>query len=107
LTEDIVINDTTLGKGQVLVLMLAAANRDAQQFTRPDLFDPYRHNNHELLTFGSGTHECMARHFSIHMTTEALRYLFQAYNKIELLEQAAYEPLVNVRVPREMMIHLL
>jgi cytochrome P450 len=106
LTENIIIGNTKIEKGQGLVLMLAAANRDATQFARPDIFDPYRDNNHELLTFGSGAHECMARHFSIHMATEALLYLFQAHNKIELLEQPGYEPLVNVRIPRELLIGL-
>ncbi|HEX9508945.1 MAG TPA: cytochrome P450 [Puia sp.] len=106
LTEDIFIDHTKLEKGQLVVLMLAAANRDARRFTHPGIFDPYRDNNHEGLTFGSGTHECMARHFSAHMATEALRYLFQAHPNTKLLARPSYEPLVNVRIPREMLIRL-
>jgi len=106
LIEDIKLDDITLQKGENVVLMLAAANRDAQQFVDPDIFDPFRGNHHELLTFGSGAHVCMAHHFSVHMATEALHFLFQAYKNIELVEKPGYEPLVNVRVPREMLIGL-
>lgn len=106
LTEDIFLDDTKLEKGQTVILMLAAANRDPSQFVRPDIFDPCRENNHELLTFGSGPHECMARHFSAHMATEALRYFFQTHPNIKLLERPGYEPLVNVRVPREMIVSI-
>ncbi|HWK07114.1 MAG TPA: cytochrome P450 [Puia sp.] len=104
LTEDILLDNIRLEKGQSVVLMLAAANRDARQFARPEVFDPYRDNNHELLTFGSGSHECIARHFSAHMATEALLYLFQAHPDIQLLARPSYAPLVNVRVPNELLI---
>src|SRR5258708_944984 len=42
LTEDIFIDHTKLEKGQLVVLMLAAANRDARRFTHTGIFDPYR-----------------------------------------------------------------
>ena len=106
LTEDIVISNKRLEKDQIVVLMLAAANRDGRQFAHPDIFDPYRDNNKELLTFGNGAHECMARHFSIHMTTETLCYLFQTYDSIELRGRPDYKPLINVRIPKEMLITL-
>jgi cytochrome P450 len=106
LAEDIKLHDLTLEKGELVVLMLAAANRDAQQFVHPHIFDPCRHNLHEILTFGGGAHECMAHHFSVHMATEALHILFQTYKNIELMEKPGYEPLVNVRVPRQMQIRL-
>lgn len=106
LTEDRMVSNTKLEKGQTVILMLAAANRDARQFAHPGIFDPYRDNNKELLTFGNGAHECMARHFSIHMATEALLYLFQNYNKIELRSSPGYEPLMNVRIPKEMLVVL-
>lgn len=106
LTEDIFIDHTKLEKGQTLVLMLAAANRDTRQFARPDSFDPHRDNNHELLTFGSGSHECIAGHFATHMATEALCYLFQAHLRVQLLAPPIYEPLINARVPRQLLISL-
>ena len=106
LTEDVFLDNARLEKGQLVVLMLAAANRDARQFARPDIFDPHRHNNHELLTFGSGSHECIAGHFATHMATEALLYIFRTYPNIRLHNRPGYEPLINVRIPKEMLVHL-
>ncbi|MES1160333.1 MAG: cytochrome P450 [Bacteroidota bacterium] len=106
LISAIELEDITLQKGELIVLMLAAGNRDDQQFAQPEIFDPFRENLQDILTFGSGAHECMAHHFSVHMATEALHYLFQAYKNIELVEKPGYEPLMNVRVPRQLLVGL-
>ena len=58
-----------------------------------------------LSSFGSGSHECIARHFATHMATVALLYLFRTYPDIRLHTRPDYEPLKNVRVPKEMLIY--
>ena len=57
-TEDIELGGATIGAGTKLILMLAAANRDAERFTDPDRFDP-RRPNVQPLTFGAGSHFCL------------------------------------------------
>jgi cytochrome P450 len=72
------------------------------------IFDIERSNNHEHLTFGTGGHMCVAKHFSIHLTTEALRYLFDNYNNISILEdKIEYEPLINARLPKAIWISII
>lgn len=107
LTAEVLLNGKELKKGDTVILVLAAANRDATHFERPDLFDIFRQNNDEHLTFGIGTHRCMANHGTVHFVTETLNYLLYKYPRTKLLTtEITYEPAVNVRLPREMMLSL-
>jgi cytochrome P450 len=104
---DIVLNDIVIKKGDKIVLVLASANRDANQFLNPDNFDPTRINNGEHLTFGTGGHGCLAKHFSIRLATDALLYLFEQYKNVSLLdENIDYEPLLNARLPKNILISI-
>jgi cytochrome P450 len=59
----IVANDMTIGEievpvGDVMMLLLAAAQRDPAEFDRPDTFDPDRETLRHL-GFGRGAHYCL------------------------------------------------
>jgi cytochrome P450 len=53
---DIELGDTTIPGGSLVTLVLAAGDRDPDQFRDPDRFDPDRQSEH--LSFGGGTHFC-------------------------------------------------
>jgi pimeloyl-[acyl-carrier protein] synthase len=57
-TEDCRIDGREIRKGQLVGLLLGAANRDPQQFPHPDRLDVGRQNN-EHLAFSHGTHFCL------------------------------------------------
>ena len=59
-TEDVEIGGKTVGKGQVVFTMLAAANRDPAHFPDPESLDISRQNNHHV-AFGSGIHSCLGQ----------------------------------------------
>jgi cytochrome P450 len=57
-TEPLEIAGTPLPKGQLVFLMLGAANRDPAHFPDPDRLDLERRDNRHL-AFGLGTHYCI------------------------------------------------
>ncbi|MEO5594205.1 MAG: cytochrome P450 [Chitinophagaceae bacterium] len=105
--ENIFVSDIEIKKGESVLVVLAAANRDPKKFNHPGKYDIHRFNNNEHLTFGTGHHQCVARHFSVMMAVETLTYLFARYKNIRLLEKTIeYEPVINVRLPKKIMIEL-
>ena len=56
--EDMVIGDTTMIKGDTMLVLLAAAQRDPAEYDRPDTFDPDRGTLRHL-GFGRGAHYCL------------------------------------------------
>jgi cytochrome P450 family 142 subfamily A polypeptide 1 len=56
--DDETIGGRTIRRGQQVVLMYPAANRDPAHFDDPEALDVTRHPNHHL-AFGFGTHFCL------------------------------------------------
>ncbi len=106
-SEDISLDDITIRKNETILVVLASANCDGKQFENAMIFDLERKNNSEHLTFGTGGHMCLAKHFSIHLATEALYYLFNKFKNISILEnEIEYEPLINARLPKAIWISI-
>jgi cytochrome P450 len=61
LTDDVVVRDQTLRKGQSALFLYPSANRDDREFDEPDRFDIDRRPA-RILTFGAGTHACLGLH---------------------------------------------
>jgi cytochrome P450 len=57
-TNDVILHDTTVAEGSVVLMLNAAANRDERQFEDPDRFNVRRTIDHHV-TFGFGLHFCM------------------------------------------------
>ncbi len=106
-TEDFLIGESLIKKNDAILIILASANRDSVKFDNALSFDMKRNNNNENLTFGIGSHMCLAKYFSIHLATEALWFLFDQFKTITLLENnIQYEQMINARLPKTMWISL-
>jgi len=57
-TEDFTWHDQEIKKGQTVILLLAAANRDPEKFSEPERLDISRDEGMPL-SFGHGTHFCI------------------------------------------------
>jgi cytochrome P450 len=107
LAADIELGEIRLKKGDQVLIVVAAANRDLAAFDHANDFDPLRSNNDQHLTFGAGIHDCLARHFMVDFATDVLLYVDKHYEGTEyIMETIQYEPLVNVRLPKTLPIRL-
>lgn len=103
---DIQLHNISIKKDDSILVVLAGANRDSKKFENAMNFDFERENNTEHLTFGIGGHMCLAKHFSVQLTTDTFHYLLNHF-KISILEnEIEYEPMINARLPKAIYISL-
>lgn len=69
--RDTELNGHAIRKGEMLVVSLAAANRDPAAFSRPNTFDPFRTDAKPAagtggagMTFSAGPHRCPGQHLA-------------------------------------------
>jgi len=79
--------------GAMVVLDLAAANRDPEVFAEPDRFDPYR-SQAPALTFGTGARPCPGDVHALELAAGAVETARHCG-----LARIAYGPVGNLRVP--------
>ena len=94
--EDMTIGDTPVGKGDTMLLLLAAAQHDGAEFDRPETFDPdrkaFRH-----LSFGRGLHYCLGAPLARLEATVALSAVTSRFPDARLLGEPVYKPNVTLR----------
>ncbi|MBF8184325.1 cytochrome P450 [Nonomuraea sp. K274] len=101
---DIDIAGTTIPKGAVIVLVLAAGNRDPDRFADPDRFDPDRHDNQHL-GFGGGIHYCFGAPLARLETQLALTELTRRLINPELVtDPPPYRHTANLRGPQHLLV---
>lgn len=102
--DEITLEGTTIPKGVVLTLALAAGNRDPARFPDPDRFDPERRDNAHL-GFGSGIHSCFGAPLARMETQIALRELLRRLKQPRLVvDPPPYRPSPLLRGPQQLLI---
>ena len=87
--EDLEYGGIRLRKGEVVGLMLGAANRDPERVPEPDRFEPTRDPNPHV-SFGAGIHFCIGAPLARLEMEVALPILFQRLPKLTLTETPRY-----------------
>jgi cytochrome P450 len=94
--EDMAIGDTKVVKGDVMMLLLAAAQRDPAEFQRPETFEPdrgpFRH-----LGFGRGPHFCLGAPLARLEAGVALSAVTARFPHARLVGEPQYKPNVTLR----------
>lgn len=88
-SEDLSFYDTTIPKGDVLLLLAGSANRDDRVFENPDEYRIGRDIGSKLVSFGSGAHFCLGAHLARMEARVALAELFKRIRGYEVDESAA------------------
>ncbi len=84
--QDLSFKTTRIGRGEMVILAMAAANRDPEEFHDPEILDVGRTpNNH--LSFGHGIHFCLGSSLARLETRVALDALLDRYPRIELARE--------------------
>jgi cytochrome P450 len=78
------VGDVTIPKGQNLVPLLGAANRDPEEFDEPDRLDLGRENANRNVAFGGGHHFCLGASLARLEGAVAIGTLVRRFPDIEL-----------------------
>jgi len=63
-TRDTRLGEAEIERGDFVIIMISAANRDPAAFANPDQFDIRRANAKQHLTFAHGPHACLGMHLA-------------------------------------------
>lgn len=95
--EDAEVAGHRIEKGQFVLMLLGAANRDPAKFEDPDTYDITR-NDDRHLAFGYGIHFCLGAPLARVEGEIALRTLFQRFKNLRLLtENPPYKEMITLR----------
>ncbi|MXP23307.1 cytochrome P450 [Gordonia sp. HNM0687] len=96
-TRDVDYYGTTVPAGSVMMLLIAAANRDDRRFPDGDTFDIHR-STKQHLTFSVGTHFCLGSALARLEGRIALEEILKRFPEWEVdLSQASLSPTSTVR----------
>jgi cytochrome P450 len=105
-TEDLEVAGHMFEKGEQVVTLLAAANRDPARFEDPDRFDIRRPENHHL-TFSQGIHYCLGASLARLEGQIAVGRLVERFPGIEIeTEKPEYRDHFVLRGLRELQLGL-
>jgi cytochrome P450 len=94
--DDMTIGDASIPKGDVMMLLLAAAHHDPAAFDRPDVFDPDRKTIRHL-GFGKGPHFCLGAPLARLEAAVALSKLTARFPGARLANEPQYKPNLTLR----------
>jgi len=93
---DMTIGESRIPKGDIMMILLAAAHRDPAVAERPDEFDPTRGSIRHL-AFGHGPHFCLGAPLARMEAAVALSAVTKRFPDARLAEEPAYKPHVTLR----------
>jgi len=82
-TDDVALGDHTIRKGEKVLCVLAAANRDPEVFEDPERLDITRENNPHI-AFGTGIHACLGATLARVEIQIAIETMLSRYPKLRL-----------------------
>lgn len=94
--EDMTVGDVPVTKGDTMILLLAAANRDPAVSEGPEVFNPDRQPLRHL-AFGLGAHFCLGAPLARLEAAVALSAVTRRFPEARLAGEPVYKPHVTLR----------
>lgn len=91
-TQDTDIRGQSIAKGEKVLMYYGAANRDAEVFENPDVFDVTRANAKDHLAFGIGPHVCLGQRVANMQLESAYRQILARFPKISWTGEQVIAP---------------
>ncbi|RYH01227.1 cytochrome P450 [Salipiger sp. IMCC34102] len=105
-TAPTALNGVDLPEGAKLLIVQASANRDPRHFENAEVFDIYRDNAVDHLTFGYGAHQCMGKNIGRMEMRIFLEEVSRRLPHLRLAEQTfSYMPNTSFRGPEALWVH--
>ncbi|MFI7190278.1 cytochrome P450 family protein [Nocardia nova] len=82
-TAQVILGSQRIDSGQIVLVSLAAADRDAEQFDRPHRFDVSRMDNRHI-AFGYGVHRCVGAALARTEVSIAVARLLAVFPELDL-----------------------
>lgn len=101
--EDLEIGGKRIRKGQRVIGLIGAANRDPEAFVEPNLLDIGREDRSHL-SFGRGIHYCLGSSLAVLEGRIALAELLRRFSSIQLAAEPEHIDVVVLRGVRELWI---
>jgi cytochrome P450 len=101
--EDTQLSGQQMRRGEVVYLILGAANRDPQRFAAPDALDVGRANNRHL-SFGAGPHYCAGAALARAEAEHAFATMFERLPNLRVTGEVVYRPHPIVRCPQSLVV---
>jgi 4-nitrotryptophan synthase len=95
--ETFVLGGIEIREGQTVVPFLGAANRDPSVFERPDDFSLARSNSGKNLSFGTGVHSCLGKHFVRSQVKRFYEAVFARFSSIRVVGEPTWNPNLEFR----------
>lgn len=95
-TSDITVGDVTIPKGEEVIVLLGAGNRDPSVFPEPDRLDITRAKS-QIVSFGGGAHFCLGAGLARLEGEIAFPALLSRFPKLDLDEDPQYRATFTLR----------
>lgn len=104
---DVELAGQSVAAGEMALVLIASANRDAKVFSDPEQLNLAREGEQRSLSFGLGTHFCLGAPLARISAEVALSTLLRASPNLSLAtDSVGYRPNLVLRCPRELEVHL-
>lgn len=97
--EDMEFGDKTVRKGQQVVALVGAANRDPAQFDDPDRLD-IRRGDVRHIAFGGGIHFCLGASLARAEGQIAIGSLVRRFPALDLAAEPEWRDTITLRGPK-------